>query len=136
MSGRSSPAFGRSTRQRAAVMEVIGKSSGFRSAQEIHDDLSSRGERVGLTTVYRTLQSLTEVGAVDAVRSEEGETLYRRCTVDVHHHHLVCRSCGWSIEIASDEVERWATQSAQKHGFSQVTHEAEVFGFCADCTRS
>lgn len=126
--------LGKATRQRAAVADALGSAEGFRSAQEIYDELRDAGIRIGLTTVYRTLQSLSEVGEVDSLRSEDGETIYRRCSVGDHHHHLICRSCGWSMELASDEIERWAEASARSHGFSDVTHEVEIFGLCADCS--
>lgn len=129
------PNLGKATRQRTAVAQALGTADGFRSAQEIYDELREEGVRIGLTTVYRTLQSLADLGEVDALRSEDGETIYRRCAVGDHHHHLVCRSCGWSIELASDEIEHWAEASARVHGFSDVSHEVEIFGLCEACSR-
>ena len=83
----------RKTRQRAAVEEILSDRHDFRTAQQIHDDLRHHGERIGLTTVYRTLQLMTDAGDLDAIRTNEGETAYRRCSTG-HHHHLVCRTCG------------------------------------------
>src|ERR1700712_4098436 len=83
----------RTTRQRRAVVAVLGDFDDFRSAQEIHGLLRRSDEKVGLTTVYRALQSLAESGEVDTLRTEDGEALYRRCST-THHHHLVCGSCG------------------------------------------
>lgn len=103
------------------------------TAQEIHDALRSAGGGVGLTTVYRTLQALAGAGEVDVVRTDEGEALYRRCYRDDHHHHLVCRSCGASVEIESSEVEAWAETVAREHGFEEVTHTVEVYGLCRQC---
>ena len=90
---RGAPGRLRPTRQRIAVAEAMASFDDFRSAQEIHDLLGRRGDPVGLSTVYRTLQRLAEAGEVDMLRSEDGEAIYRRCT-DTHHHHLVCRTCG------------------------------------------
>ena len=81
----------RSTKQRKAVAEVLATISKFSSAQEVHSILISRGEKVGLATVYRTLQALAETGAIDVLRND-GEALYRACSND-HHHHLVCTGC-------------------------------------------
>src|SRR5690606_13589869 len=83
----------RATRQRAAVAAALDEVGEFRSAQELHDLLKHRGDSVGLTTVYRTLQSLVDAGEVDVLRTDDGEAMYRRCSRG-HHHHLVCRSCG------------------------------------------
>ena len=64
----------RKTRQRAAVEEILSDRHYFRTAQQIHDDLRRHGERIGLTTVYRTVQLMAESGDLDAIRTNEGET--------------------------------------------------------------
>lgn len=130
----STPKIGaRNTRQRSAVVDVLQDIDRFASAQAIHRELTDRGQKVGLTTVYRTLQTLTEVGAVDALNSETGETLYRHCLTDRHHHHLVCTNCGRSEEIDGGPVEEWAKQTAEKFGFELSGHDAEIFGVCRTC---
>ena len=123
----------RATRQRAAVAEVLARAERFRTAQELHDDLRRGGASVGLTTVYRHLQALAQAGSVDVLRSDDGEARYRACPTDEHHHHLVCRSCGRSVEVAGPAVERWADAVAAEHGFTDVAHTLEVFGVCRDC---
>lgn len=122
----------RSTRQRTAVSAALDDMTDFRSAQDVHDLLKRRGENVGLTTVYRALQSFAESGEVDAVRNDDGELLYRRCTTG-HHHHLVCRVCGSAVEIAGPAVERWALRVAEANGFEQASHTVEIFGVCPEC---
>jgi len=84
--------------------------------------------------VYRTLQAFSESGAVDSMRREDGETVYRRCVTQIHHHHLVCRSCGFTVEIENEEVETWTRQTADAHGFEDVTHDIQVFGLCGACS--
>jgi Fur family ferric uptake transcriptional regulator len=126
------PAGGRPTRQRRAVAAALADFDDFRSAQEIHDLLTRRGDPVGLATVYRTLQRLTEAGEVDVLRTEEGEAIYRRCS-DTHHHHLVCRSCGATVEVEGPAVERWTSSIAAEHGYADISHSLEIFGTCADC---
>lgn len=122
----------RPTRQRRVVTEVLENLDQFRSAQDIHTELGERGETVGLATVYRTLQLLAEADLIDVVRSDAGEALYRRCSSG-HHHHLVCRACGRTIEIEGPAVERWANAEAAKHDFSDVSHVLEIFGTCKHC---
>ncbi|MDQ1625385.1 MAG: Fur family transcriptional regulator, ferric uptake regulator [Actinomycetota bacterium] len=123
----------RPTRQRAAVSSVLDDLEDFRSAQEIHAMLRGRGEHVGLATVYRTLQSLAQADEVDVLRSADGESVYRRCSSAGHHHHLVCRSCGRTVEVAGPAVEQWADRVAAEHGFAEVSHTLEVFGTCRSC---
>ena len=122
----------RPTRQQAAVIERLGRSEDFTSAQDLHAALRERGANVGLATVYRTLAALAADGEVDILRTDEGEAVYRRCSRR-HHHHLVCRGCGRTVEIDGPAVERWADTVAAEHGFTQVEHTLEVFGVCAAC---
>jgi Fur family ferric uptake transcriptional regulator len=122
----------RSTRQRAAISALLESLDDFRSAQELHDELRGRGENIGLTTVYRTLQAMASTGQVDTLRTDTGESVYRRCS-EQHHHHLVCRGCGCTVEVGDREVEAWAAQVAAEHGFSEVSHTIEIFGTCSDC---
>ncbi|MEH3033763.1 MAG: Fur family transcriptional regulator [Aeromicrobium erythreum] len=129
------PTQQRSTRQRRAVSAILDDLDGFASAQQIHDQLVHRGEKIGLSTVYRNLQALVDAALVDALRNDEGEVLYRRCAAGHHHHHLVCRSCGRTIEVEGAAVERWADAVATEHGFVDVEHTVEVFGTCASCAR-
>lgn len=132
MTTANPPARGRATRQRAAVASALDEVDDFRSAQELHDLLKHRGDSVGLTTVYRTLQSLADAGEVDVLRTAEGEAMYRRCSQG-HHHHLVCRSCGRAVEVEGPAVEKWADTVAAEHGFVDVAHTLEIFGTCAQC---
>lgn len=122
----------RNTRQRSAVSLLLGEVDGFHSAQELHAMLRERGERVGLTTVYRTLQGLADAGEVDVMRPPGGEHLYRRCS-EGHHHHLVCRSCGRTVEVEGPAVETWADRVAAEHGYIDVSHTLEIFGTCPAC---
>ncbi|TFV67484.1 UNVERIFIED_ORG: transcriptional repressor [Bacillus sp. AZ43] len=122
----------RPSRQRSAVLALLDGLDGFRSAQELHALLRERGDSVGLATVYRALQALVDEGQLDVLRSAEGEAAYRRCSPS-HHHHLVCRSCGRTVEVADPPVERWAARIATEHGFTDVQHQVEVFGTCAEC---
>ena len=122
----------RATRQRAAIAALLENLDDFRSAQELHDELRKQGDGIGLTTVYRTLQQMAATGTVDTLRTDTGESVYRRCS-EHHHHHLVCRACGSTIEIQGGQVETWAAEIAREHGFSDVSHTIEIFGLCSKC---
>jgi Fur family ferric uptake transcriptional regulator len=122
----------RTTRQRAAVRAVFAGLEGFHSAQEVHGLLRSTGDQVGLSTVYRTVQAMADDGELDSIRTDSGEALYRRCSRQ-HHHHLVCRACGRTVEVEGPTVERWADSVADEHGFADVSHTLEIFGTCAEC---
>lgn len=125
----------RMTRQRRSVVEELGRLSDFRSAQQIFEDLQRTDQHVGLATVYRNLQSLTEAGDVDVLRAADGECLYRLCEVRGHHHHLVCRNCGHTEEIAAAQMESWVAEVARTHHYTAVEHSVELFGLCEACAR-
>lgn len=122
----------RITRQRIAVRELLQEIEEFRTAQQLHEQLRERGIKIGLATVYRNLQALVDAGEVDVLRTTDGENAYRKCSAG-HHHHLVCRSCGHTVEIDAPLVERWAEELARRHGFHDFTHELEVHGLCRNC---
>jgi len=122
----------RSTWQRDAVRQALEGAAGFMSAQALHQSLAGTGSAVGLATVYRALSDLADEGAADALQ-QDGESLYRACT-PTHHHHLICRDCGTTVEIEADDVERWAREVAARHGFTQPQHVVDVFGLCAACS--
>ncbi|MFC0861208.1 Fur family transcriptional regulator [Sphaerimonospora cavernae] len=124
----------RSPKSREAVHEILRQSPGFRSAQDVFAEMRADGAKIGLTTVYRALQALQDDGRVDVLLTADGESVYRACESAAHHHHLVCRRCGLTIEVANPDVEHWADAIGVEHGFSEITHTVEVFGTCSSCT--
>lgn len=123
----------RKTWQKEAVLKELASSSGFVSAQQLHQKLTLNGTVIGLATVYRTLNALVSDGLADSLVNNSGENLYRDCSKH-HHHHLICNSCGVAVEIEADEAESWASKIATEHGFTDVSHIIEIFGVCGKCS--
>lgn len=121
----------RVTRQRSAILDALRKKEGFSTAQALFHELRRRKQAPGLATIYRTLSSLAEAGAVDT-RVRDGEQAFRLCGPR-HHHHLVCDGCGSVEEVTSDEVESWVSKLAKRRGFLVTAHSADVYGLCALC---
>ena len=122
--------------RRDAVHDTLRQSAGFRSAQDVYAEMRQHGAKIGLTTVYRALQALADGGQVDVLRTDDGESVYRACATGEHHHHLVCRRCGRTVEVEGPAVERWAETVGTEHGFTEITHTVEVFGTCASCSKT
>ena len=122
----------RNTWQREAVRTALSSSEGFVSAQALHTALRDGGSSIGLATVYRALSDLSTDGEADSL-VQEGESLYRACTPGSHHHHLICRNCGVTVEIQAEPIEQWARSVAAEHGFTDPQHIVDVFGLCASC---
>ncbi|MCL2464238.1 MAG: transcriptional repressor [Micrococcales bacterium] len=124
----------RVTRQRTAIGTLLDGLDDFRSAQQIHALLAEAGQDIGLATVYRTLGAMVAAGEVDTLRTGGGESLFRRCARPTsHHHHLVCRSCGRTVEVQGPNLESLVRAIAAEHGFTDVEHTLEFFGTCQHC---
>lgn len=126
----------RNTWQRETVKSTLDAQDAFVSAQQLHAILREKGTGIGLATVYRALADLAAGEGADSLQSAEGEALYRACTPGQHHHHLICRTCGVTVEIEADAVEQWARAVAAEHGFTRPEHVVDVFGLCAACSQS
>ncbi len=126
------PAGHRNTRQRGEIRRAVEALATFATAQEIHDRLRHEGSGVGLATVYRALQAMASTGELDAIRTPDGQVAYRTCSPG-HHHHLICRDCGRTVEVAIPALEEQVRALAAAQGFADVDHELEFFGTCAAC---
>lgn len=123
----------RNTRQREAVRACLAEAPGFVSAQQLYGALRDEGSTIGLATVYRNLAQLAEAGEADSLQSPDGENLFRSCSTKAHHHHLICRKCGKTVELEAHAVEEWARRVGAEHGFSEIEHVVDLFGICARC---
>lgn len=122
----------RATAQRAIVLAELAAERDDVTAQQLHERLRARGERLGLATVYRTLRLLAEAGVVDVLSHHAGELCYRWCG-DEHHHHLLCSECHRVVELVDCELDPWLERVSREHGFVTTGHRLEVSGVCADC---
>jgi Fur family transcriptional regulator, ferric uptake regulator len=122
----------RPTSQRVIVLTELMDERDDLTAQQLHQRLRSRGERLGLATVYRTLGLLAEEGVIDSLSHRPGELCYRWCG-EGHHHHLVCSSCHHVVELDECELEPWLERISAAHGFVTTGHRLEVSGLCGDC---
>jgi Fur family ferric uptake transcriptional regulator len=125
----------RNTWQKDAVRHALSEAIGFVSAGQLHQVLKNHGSTIGLATVYRALADLAVAAEADTLKSNDGETLYRACTTE-HHHHLICRACGKTVEIEAATVEQWAGMMAKQYGFEDVAHTIELFGVCSACSKN
>jgi Fur family ferric uptake transcriptional regulator len=124
------PAEARMTRQRRAVLDAIAAHPGSFMVVDLYD-LARRAEpRLGLATVYRTVELLRRTGSLRPLAGE-GRPAYVQCHPG-HHHHLVCLTCG-----TVEETELCAAPSEaevrERHGFQPQAHEVDIYGTCARC---
>ncbi len=129
----SSVSTARNTVQRREVVGVLSQVPGFVSAQELHSLIERDGGHIALATVYTQLKRLVQNGEVDVVMTERGESRYRRCVVESHHHHLWCRACGATVEVDAPELEKWTRDIGETFGYRELRHVVEFNGICSSC---
>jgi Fur family transcriptional regulator, ferric uptake regulator len=122
----------RMTPQRLMILETIEKARGHISAEEIYEDIRRRYPALNVSTVYRTLELLKELGLVTETRMGDGRVRFHSAGHE-HHHHLVCSRCGAVAELAEDELIPLAEALAQKYAFKADLHHLAIFGCCKKC---
>ena len=119
---------------RRAVIELLGGQQCCLTAQEIFDQLRSKGRRVGIASVYRTLDQLSRDGYVQRIDIGGGTSRFEPIHTDgEHHHHLVCDDCGKVEAFADDELERALHRVEGRTGYSVAGHDVVLRGACDDC---
>ena len=116
------------------MRDALAEGGAFVTAQDLHARMKLSGSTVGVATVYRVLGRLAENGEADVYVDEDGQQQYRLCSSG-HHHHLICRRCGATVEIQADAIEAWVRGVAEQNGYTQPSHVVDILGYCPRCTR-
>lgn len=123
---------------RRAVVDLLAKQDCCLSAQEIRDALvGAPGATPGMASVYRALDTLTDLHLVHKVDLGGAVARYEPAHPDGdHHHHAVCRDCGAVLPIEDDAVERAIHEMADRLSFQVDAHDITLHGHCARCVRT
>ena len=125
----------RLTRPRRALAELIEARKGAFSAADLVADARDRRLGIGRATIFRAIELLEEIGALERIDLPTGEHAYVPCG-PTHHHHVVCRRCSRSVEIGDLGLGALAREIARKTGYQIDEHRFELFGLCPDCRRA
>ena len=121
---------------RDTLVALMAEHKSFRSAAQLHDELHDRGQWVGIATIYRLLEAMTQSGEVDRITDRRGAR-YRLCSSNAEHHcPLICSTCDTAIEADGTDLIEWANAAAAEHGFSDAHVKATVIGTCPRCHTS
>ena len=121
---------------RRAVVELLGRQDCCLTAQEIFDELRAEDRQVGIASIYRVLDLLTEKGLLQRVDLGAGIARYEAVhSGGEHHHHLVCDDCGRVEAFADDELERALHKVERRTGYSVAGHDVVLRGACRECAR-
>lgn len=124
------------TRQREQVIEVLeAHADAHLSAEDVYNFLLQNSLDVGLTTVYRTLDTLEKIGILHKIDFGDGRTRYefKHAHEEHHHHHLICVSCGMVNEFKDTLLEELEDSIEKLHKFEILDHQVKFFGYCWEC---
>ena len=125
------------TGQRLAVLEVLQQRvDEHLTAEEIFDLVRNDHPDIGLATVYRTIQLLSDMGLIDKLSLDDGFTRYEigKSSPSGHrHHHLICLNCNRVFSFEKDFMEPLENEINKLTGFKVVNHEVKLYGYCKDC---
>lgn len=125
---------GRSGGARRVVVEFLGRQDCCLSAQEIHDAVRASGTRIGIASIYRTLEGLADLDLVQRVDLGDGISRFERADPGGdHHHHLVCGDCGKVEPFEDPALEQAIAGVAGGRGYEVAAHEVVLRGACGDC---
>jgi Fur family ferric uptake transcriptional regulator len=122
----------RLTEPRRSLAALIAAQDGHFTAAGLVEAARSRNLGVGRATVFRTLEVLEDLGAVERLDLPSGEHAYVGCE-PVHHHHVVCSRCGRATEIDDAGLRTVVREIARQTGYRVDEHRLELFGLCPDC---
>ncbi len=123
------------TRQRDLVAELVLTSAEHLSADQVRRRLGERGEKVGLATIYRTLELLEKSGLARGHDFGQGFRRFEPMSAQTDHEHLICVRCGRVVEFNHERLERMLPIIADEHGFQPERHRVEIYGVCQPCQR-
>lgn len=123
----------RMTPQRKLILDVFLDSEGHLASEELYAAVKAKDPSVGQATVYRTLRLLSDCGLASELRLGDGVTRYEPGYGNSHHDHLVCESCGSTVEIVDNRIEQLQEELAQGNDFVLTGHRMILFGLCGAC---
>jgi Fur family ferric uptake transcriptional regulator len=122
----------RMTPQRQLILEAVQQLEGHISAEAVHARVAARFPQVNISTVYRTLELLQELGLVTHTHFDDGVAQYHRADQGVHQH-LVCRQCGSEQELGLELLEPLGLELRRRHGFQADLAHFALVGLCRAC---
>ncbi len=123
----------RMTDARRAVVGLIASRDGTFDTADLVADARRRHVPAARATIFRTLEILAAVGAVERLDLPNGEHSYVRCDTRGHHHHLVCTDCQRSVDLEELGMATITTDVERRTGYVIDRHRLELFGLCPNC---
>lgn len=122
----------RLTPQRELILKAISEGDGHQTAAEIYERVRGQSASVTRPTIYRNLERLCRAGLLSAADLGGGATVYE-LTLDETHHHLICRSCGETLELPEEVFRSLERAIRRRYGFQPQLSHLAIEGLCAEC---
>ncbi|HUJ90540.1 MAG TPA: transcriptional repressor [Syntrophorhabdales bacterium] len=123
----------RRTAGRREVLAAIVEMKGHFDPQTLHERLKAKGSKVSRASLYRTIPILLEQGIITEVQKTEKHSHYEKTNGKAHHDHLICLSCGRTIEFYSPTIEMLQDEICNREAFKGIRHTLEIMGYCKKC---
>lgn len=124
------------TPQRQEIIDCFGYGGRHYSAEEIHRKVRDRFPNISLDTVYRNLNTLRDLGIIEALNFDDGKCRYELAAENTHHHHLVCLKCGGSEEVDFCPLKFLDAKLLREKKFRVQRHSFEIYGYCSRCSEA
>ncbi len=121
------------TKQRKVIIEYFLRCDRHIDAEMLYEDVRGDGHKIGLATIYRTLNLLKSAGLVEQHAFADGRAVFEITNPDHHHDHLICVRCGEVKEFLNEKIEKLQHEIATAHGYTLTNHRMELFGSCPKC---
>ncbi|HEY9695029.1 MAG TPA: transcriptional repressor [Oculatellaceae cyanobacterium] len=129
----------RLTPQRETILQIFQNLArgNHLSAEDLYDLLHNEGEKISLSTIYRTLKLMARMGILRELELAEGHKHYElNQPYPYHHHHLICVRCNKTVEFKNDSILKTGTKTARKEGYHLLDCQLTIHAICPSCQRS
>ncbi len=122
----------RRSHPRILIYQELSDAGGPLSPQELYRDLLKKEKKVGLTSIYRSLDLFESLGMVFEIRNGSS-VKYKLCESEDHHHHIVCKACGNVVELNFCDLSDFSRKVSESTGYQVIDHQLNFYGLCKDC---
>jgi Fur family ferric uptake transcriptional regulator len=122
----------RMSHPRLFIYQELSTSNNPLSPQELYQSLVKKKKKIGLTSIYRSLDLFESLGIVFKIVNGSG-VKYKICEMEEHHHHIVCKKCGDVVELHFCDISGWSEKVKESTGYEVTDHQLNFYGFCKNC---
>jgi Fur family ferric uptake transcriptional regulator len=124
----------RMSHPRWLIYQELSAAEGPLTPQEVYQCLLKKKRKIGLTSIYRSLDLFESLGMVFKIIGETN-IKYKLCGIKAHHHHIICKACGRVVELDFCDISKWSNKVTESTGFVVTDHQLSFYGYCKACQK-